>query len=133
MWAHAAASIECAELCIKDHCPPGKIHHPTLKKISLTAAEIGSVEVLEWAIENDCEINNAHFRKAAAAGHVCVSNRENEHWIAHGICTSHSCMQLNMNGSMSWSGSGSMLERKFLHITLLNALWKPAVVNRSYG
>jgi hypothetical protein len=52
-WANLAASITCAKLCIKDHSLPGKIDYLTLKKISLTAAEIGNVKVLGWAFQND--------------------------------------------------------------------------------
>ena len=45
-WKNAASSVACAQLSVHDHSLPGKIHFPTLKKVSIAAAKVGNVKVL---------------------------------------------------------------------------------------
>ena len=78
-WTRAAASLACAQLSIQDHSPPGRIYYPTLEKVSMAAAKVGNIKVLEWTFLNDCKIDTAHFLLQLSLAMFASLNGEQEH------------------------------------------------------
>ena len=71
-WENAALSLACAQLSVQDHSPPGRTRFEALEKVSIAAAKVGNVKVLEWTFLNGCTIDPKHLLYAAELGHVCV-------------------------------------------------------------
>jgi hypothetical protein len=72
-WARAAESISSAELCLDDARQETKREFTfALEMLSLKAASLGRINVLEWARSKGANIREAHFSNSASNGHICI-------------------------------------------------------------